>query len=139
MANFNVANIARDLGRAFRERPAIVIGGAVIGLIGISALSRGDGQAEEATDEIVDPLAGLFPGVDTWGSGIPGSGSVPWAGYPVAGDGSYVAPPPPAPPVPTAAPVAPAGTSPLISRSGSTDYSAPPRPTLYTAFRPRAL
>jgi hypothetical protein len=78
--------VGGDALRTFRDRPALVVGGAVLGLIGLTVLGRSQGGGEPSGDaEVPDPTAGLFPGVDTYGGGVPGSGSVPFAGYPVAG------------------------------------------------------
>ena len=98
----SVAELARDLGRTFRERPALVVGAGAIGLIGLAALNRNGGGGSGEAEAPADPAAGLFPGVGTYGGSIPGSGSVPFAGYPSPGGGSiappdYSAPPPPPP------------------------------------------
>jgi hypothetical protein len=86
-----IGSVGADLARAFRERPALVVGGGVLALIGITLLNR---QGSEEAGPAVDPSEGLFPGVPgAGGTEIPGSGSVPFGGYPVAGDGSYVTPP----------------------------------------------
>ncbi len=145
MPNPSLVGVGRDLGRAFRERPALVVGAGVLGLIGISLLGRGrdTGDAGADGEAVEDPLAGLFPGVGTWGGSIPGSGSVPWAGYPSAGDGSYVEPgyygdggyygaPAPSGPAPAYAPPsytpapAPGTSTPAPTPlSGEVVYSAP--------------
>lgn len=86
----SVLDVGRDLGRAFRERPALIVGGGVLILIGVNVLNRRPEEAPPATD----PLGELFPGVSSaGGSGIPGSGSVPFGGYPSAGDGAFTPPP----------------------------------------------
>jgi hypothetical protein len=91
----SVLGIGRDFGRVFRERPALVVGGGVLILLGVALLNR---RAPDEAGPVADPAAGLFPGVTTYGGGeVPGSGSVPFAGYPVAGDGAYAAAPTPAP------------------------------------------
>ncbi len=111
----SIAELTRDLGRTFRERPAIIVGAGVLGLIGLTLLSKSGapGQAAE-TATPTDTSSGLFPGVTTYGGqDIPGSGSVPFGGYPSAGGGyGYDLPPDlgPAPePAPAPAP-APAPT-----------------------------
>ncbi len=148
MPNPSLVGVGRDLGRAFRERPALVVGAGVLGLIGISLLGRGrdTGDAAAEGEAVEDPLAGLFPGVGTWGGSIPGSGSVPWAGYPSAGDGSYVDPgyyddagyyggPAPSAPAPTYTPPsytpAPAPSAP--TSSGLTDDQAAAAAAKYPA------
>jgi hypothetical protein len=83
-----ILNVGRDLGRTFRERPAIVVGVGVLGLIGITVLSRSGGGGDEEPaaegDPLVgDPLAGLGTSM----------GSSTGFGYPSAGDGSYSEPP----------------------------------------------
>lgn len=86
----SVIGVGRDFGRLFRERPALIVGGGVLVLIGVNVLNRKPGDEAPVA---ADPAAGLFPGVGTYGGEVPGSGSVPFAGYPSAGDGAIVAPP----------------------------------------------
>jgi len=129
-----LGDVAKDGARLFRERPAIVVGAAVLGLLAVRFLGdRGTGEGPaDGSEVVVDPIErggtfgqGYAPGTGalgmyadggslpfTYGDGLGGPPwSPPWPAILPPGPSPDPGPPMPTPdpmPVPTPAPPPPA-------------------------------